>query len=50
MQELAAEEFRKGSELTPATPSAFVAIYNELQIVLEVTMLPKVFPFSMAFQ
>ena len=41
MQELAAEEFRKGSKLTPAIPSGFEAIYYELQIVLEVTMLPK---------
>ena len=41
MQELAAEEFRKGSKLTPAIPSVFEAIYYELQIVLEVTMLPK---------
>ena len=40
-QELAAEEFRKGSKLTPAIPSGFEAIYYELQIVLEVTMLPK---------
>ena len=41
MQELAAEKFRKGSKLTPAIPSGFEAIYYELQIVLEVTMLPK---------
>ena len=41
VQELAAEEFRKGSKLTPAIPSGFEAIYYELQIVLEVTMLPK---------
>ena len=34
VQELAAEEFRKGSKLTPGVPS-------ELQVVLEVTMLPK---------
>ena len=40
MQELAAE-FRKGSKLTPAIPSGFEAIYYELQIVLEVTMLSK---------
>ena len=41
LQELAAEEFRKGSKLTPAIPSGFEAIYYELQIFLEVTMLPK---------
>ena len=41
VQEIAAEEFRKGSKLTPAIPSGFEAIYYELQIVLEVTMLPK---------
>ena len=41
VQELAAEEFRKGSKLTPAIPSGFQAIYYELKIVLEVTMLPK---------
>ena len=34
VQELAAEEFRKGSKLTPAIPSGFEAIYYELQIVL----------------
>ena len=45
MQELAAEEFRKGSKLTPAITSGFEAIYYELQIVLEVTMLPKVISF-----
>ena len=45
VQELAAEEFRKGSKLTPAIPSGFEAIYYELQIVLEVTMLPKGFSF-----
>ena len=37
VQELAAEEFRKGSELTHAIPSGFEAIYYELQI----TILPK---------
>ena len=41
MHELTAEEFRKGSKLTPAIPSGFKAIYYELQIVLEVMMLPK---------
>ena len=41
VQELAAEELRKGSKLTPAIPSGFEAIYYELQIVLEVTMLPR---------
>ena len=41
VQELAAEEFRKGSKLTPAKPSGLEAIYYELQILLEVTMLPK---------
>ena len=41
VQELAADEFRKGSKLTPAIPSGFEAIYYDLQIVLEVTMLPK---------
>ena len=38
---MAAEEFRKGTKLTPAIPSGFEAIYYELRIVLEVTMLPK---------
>ena len=41
MQELAAEEFRKGGKLTAAIPSGFEAIYYELQMALEVTMLPK---------
>ena len=41
VQELAAEEFRKVSKLTPAIPSGFEAIYYELQIALDVTMLPK---------
>ena len=41
VQELAAEEFQRGSKLTPAIPSAFEAIFYELQIVLEVTGLPK---------
>ena len=41
VQELAAEEFRKGSKPTPTIPSVFEAIYYEFQIVLEVTMLPK---------
>ena len=41
VQEFAAEEFRKGSKLTPAIPPGFEAIYYELQTVLEVTMLPK---------
>ena len=41
VQELAAEEFLKSSKVTPAIPSGFEAIYSELQIVLEVTMLPK---------
>ena len=41
MQELTAEEFREGGKLTSAIPSGFEAIYYELQIVLEVTMLPK---------
>ena len=40
MQELAAEEFRKRGKLMPAITSGFEAIYYELQIVLEVTMLP----------
>ena len=38
MQQVAAEEIRIDSKLTPATPSAFEAIYYELQVVLEVTM------------
>ena len=50
VQELAAEEFRKGSKLTPAIPSGFEAIYYELQIVLEVTMLPKGISFVLASQ
>ena len=41
MQKLAVEEFLKGSKLTPAVPLGFEAIYYELQIVLEVTRLPK---------
>ena len=41
VQELAAEEFRKGSKLTPSIPLGFEAIYYELQIVIEVTMLPE---------
>ena len=41
MQELVAEEFRKGSKMTPAIPSGFEAIFYELQVVSEVTMLPK---------
>ena len=41
VQDLAAEEFRKCSKLTPAVPSGFEAIYYELQIVLEGTMLPE---------
>ena len=45
LQELAAEEFVKGSKLTPVIPSGFEAIYNGLQLVLEVTMLPKVISF-----
>ena len=40
-RELAAEEFRKGSKLTPAIASGFEPIYYELQTLLEVTMLPK---------
>ena len=42
---MSAEEFRKGSKVTPAIPSGFEAIYYELQIVLEVTMLSKGFCF-----
>ena len=41
VQELTAEEFRKGCKLTPDIPSGFNAIYYEVQTVLEVTMLPK---------
>ena len=41
VQELAAEDFRKGIKLTPAIPSGFEAIYCELQIFLEVTMLAR---------
>ena len=41
VQELAAEEFRKGSKLTSAIPTGLEAIYYELQIVLEITMLLK---------
>ena len=41
VQKVAAEEFRKGSKLTAAIPLGLEAIYYELQIVLEVTMLPK---------
>ena len=41
VQDIVAKEFRKSSKLTPAIPSGFKAIYYELQIVLEVTMLPK---------
>ena len=38
---MAAEELRKDSKLTAAIPSGFEAIYYELQIVIEVTILPK---------
>ena len=41
MKELAAEEFRKGSKMSPALTSDFKDIHYELQIVLDVTMLPK---------
>ena len=41
LQEMAAEEFRKGSKLTPAIPSGFEAISYKSQIVLEFTMLPE---------
>ena len=41
VQDLAAGDFRKGRKLTPAIPSAFEAICYELQVVLEVTMLPR---------
>ena len=41
VQELAWEEFLEGSKLTPVTPSAFAAIYNESQMVLDITMLPE---------
>ena len=41
VQELAAEEFWKGSNLTSALPSGFEAISYELQTVLEVTILSK---------
>ena len=50
MQELAAGEFRKGNKLTPAIPSGFEAICYELQIVLEVTMLPKGSSFALGIQ
>ena len=41
VQELACEDFRKSSNLTPAIPLGFEAIYSELQIVLEAKILPK---------
>ena len=41
LQELAAEEFGKGSKLTPAIPSGFEAINYDLQMVSDDTMLPK---------
>ena len=41
VQESAAEEIRKSSKMTPAIPSGLEAIYYKLQLVLEVTMLPK---------
>ena len=41
VQDVTAEEFRKGSKLAHAMPLGFEAIYYELQTVLEVTMLPK---------
>ena len=41
MQELAAEEFHRGSKLTPAISSGSEAINNKLQRVVEVTVLPK---------
>ena len=40
--DVAAEKFRKGSNLTPAIPSGFEAIYYDVQILLEVMTLPKV--------
>ena len=45
VQELASQEFRKCSKLTPAIPSGFEAIFYELKIVLEITMLPQGIPF-----
>ena len=50
VQEWAAEEFRKGSKLTPAILSGFEAIYYELQKVLEVTKSPKGIFFCLAFR
>ena len=41
VEELATEDFLGGSKQTAAIPSGFEAIYYELQIVLEVTMLIK---------
>ena len=40
VQELATEEVRKGSKLTPALPSGLEAIYYELEIVLGSKMVP----------
>ena len=50
MQVLAADELRKGGKLKPDIPSGFEAIYYELQIVLDVTMLPKGIFLFLAFQ
>ena len=43
------KDFGETSKLTPAIPSGFEAIYYELQIVLEVTMLPKGISFVLGF-
>ena len=42
---LAVEENRKASKLTPAIPSEFETIYYGLQTVLEATLLPKCISF-----
>ena len=40
-KELTPEDIRGSSKLEPAKPSLFEAIYYELRIVLEITMLPR---------
>ena len=47
-QELAAKEFCKGSKLTRVIPSEFGAIFYELQILLEDTLLSKGICFALS--
>ena len=41
VEDITAEEIRRGTKLTPATPVGFEALYYEIQIVLEVTVLQE---------